>query len=223
MLEFFEKFGNLLWKCTADTLFMTFLSTALAYVLGLPLGVLLKITNKNGIAQSRAFNSVGGAVINVFRSLPFMILMIFVIPLTRAIVGTSIGPLAAVVPLVIGASPFIARLVESSLEEVDPGVIEAARCMGATNFQIITRVLLVESVPSLLRGASIATITIMGYTAITGAIGAGGLGDLAYRYGYQRYQPSVMYATVIILILLVGIVQTVFNTIGKKLDKRISG
>ena len=151
-----------------------------------------------------------------------MILMLFVIPLTRFIAGTSFGATAAIVPLVIAAAPFVARLVEQSLREVDHGVLEAARCMGATRWQIVTRVLLVESVPSLVRGLSISTITILGYTAITGAVGAGGLGNLAFRFGYQRYEKDVMYVTIILLIILVCIIQTIFSIIAKRSDKRQS-
>ena len=157
---------------------------------------------------------------NILRSLPFMILMIFIIPLTRFIAGTSIGATAACVPLTIAAAPFVARMVEQSLEEIDRGTVEAARCMGATNWQIVTRVLLVESVPSLLRGLSISTITILGYTAITGAVGAGGLGNIAFRFGYQRYQKDLMYVTVVLLILLVCLIQGVFNLIARRADKR---
>lgn len=221
LAAFWAKYGDLLVTGTLETLYMTFFSTAMAYVLGLPLGVLLTVAKKGGIAEMPGpFFSALGGLINALRSLPFMILMFFVIPVTRFIAGTTIGATAAVVPLVIAATPFVARMVETSLEEVDAGVVEAARCMGATNLQIITRVLLVESVPGLVRGLSICTITILGYTAITGAVGAGGLGDIAFRYGYQRYQKEVMYATVLILIVLVAAIQGVFGVLARKLDKR---
>lgn len=220
MTEFMAKYAELLLQGTKDTLFMTLLSTLFAYAIGLPLGVLLTATKAGGILPHPRFNTVFGAFINILRSLPFIILMIFIIPLTRFIVGTSIGALAAIIPLTIAASPFVARMVETSLEEVDKGVIEAARCMGAGSMQIITRVLLVESVPSLLRGLSISGITILGYTAITGAIGAGGLGDIAYRYGYQRYQKEVMYATIVLLIGLVCIIQGVCSFCAHRADKR---
>lgn len=223
MAAFLNQYGALLWQGTLDTLYMTGMSTLFAYIIGLPLGVLLTVTKTGSILPMRRFNAVFGAVINVLRSLPFMILMIFIIPLTRAIAGTSIGATAAIIPLTIAASPFVARMVETSLEEVDRGVIEAAQCMGAHNVQIVTRVLLVESVPSLLRGLSISAITILGYTAITGAIGAGGLGDIAYRYGYQRYQKEVMYATIVLLIVLVCVIQAVCNLLARKLDKRDGG
>lgn len=220
MREFLEAYGDLLRQGTLDTLYMTAVSTVFAYVLGLPLGVILMVTKKGGIAEAPRFNAAFGWLINILRSLPFMILMIFIIPLTRLIAGTSIGATAANVPLILAASPFVARMVETSLEEVDHGVIEAARCMGTSNFQIITRVLLVESIPSLLRGLSISAITILGYTAITGTIGAGGLGDIAYRYGYQRYQKDVMYATILLLIVLVCIIQGICGLLARRSDKR---
>ena len=199
---------------------MTLATTALAYVLGLPMGVLLTVTKRGGIAAAPRFHAVFGWVVNILRSLPFLILMFFVIPFTRLVAGTSIGPTAALVPLTISASPFIARMVEQSLEEIDAGVVEAAECMGATKWQIVTRVLLVESVPSLLRGLSISVITILGYTAITGAFGAGGLGNLAYRFGYQRYQKDVMYVCILLLILLVCAIQIIFDLAARKADKR---
>lgn len=220
MTAFLAEYGAILWQGVLDTLYMTLLSTLFAYLLGLPLGVLLTVSKGGHIMPMPRMNGVFGSVIDVLRSLPFMILMIFIIPLTRLLAGTSIGATAAIIPLTIAAVPFVARMVETSLEEVDRGVIEAARCMGASNFQIITRVLLVESVPSLLRGLSISTITILGYTAITGAIGAGGLGDIAYRYGYQRYKSEVMYATIVLLIILVCVIQAVFSLAARRADKR---
>lgn len=220
MVEFFAKYGQLLWDGTLSTLYMTFVSTFFAYLIGLPLGVVLTVTKRGHILAAPRFNAAFGWVLNILRSLPFLILMIFIIPLTRLLAGTSIGPTAANYPLIFAAMPFIARMVEQSLEEVDRGVIEAARTMGATNFQIITRVMLVESVPSLMRGLSISIITILGYTAITGTIGAGGLGDIAYRYGYQRYQKEVMYATIVLLVLLVSVIQGVCNLLARRLDKR---
>ena len=204
MAEFFNEYGARLWEGTLETLYMTLCATLFAYVLGLPMGVLLTVTKAGGVAPAPRFNAVFGWLVNLLRSLPFIILMFFIIPFTRLLVGTSIGATAALVPLTLSAAPFIARMVEQSLEEIDTGVIEAAQCMGATRWQIVTRVLLVESVPSLLRGLSISLITILGYTAITGSVGAGGLGNLAFRFGYQRYQKPVMYATVLLLILLVA-------------------
>lgn len=220
MAQFFLQYGPLLAEGVWESVYMTLATTALAYVLGLPMGVLLTVTKRGGIAAAPRFHAVFGWVVNILRSLPFLILMFFVIPFTRLVAGTSIGPTAALVPLTISASPFIARMVEQSLEEIDAGVVEAAECMGATKWQVVTRVLLVESVPSLLRGLSISVITILGYTAITGAFGAGGLGNLAYRFGYQRYQKDVMYVCILLLILLVCAVQIIFDLAARKADKR---
>ena len=220
MAQFFSQYGPLLAEGVWESVYMTLATTALAYVLGLPMGVLLTVTKRGGIAAAPRFHAVFGWVVNILRSLPFLILMFFVIPFTRRVAGTSIGPTAALVPLTISASPFIARMVEQSLEEIDAGVVEAAECMGATKWQIVTRVLLVESVPSLLRGLSISVITILGYTAITGAFGAGGLGNLAYRFGYQRYQKDVMYVCILLLILLVCAIQIIFDLAARKADKR---
>ena len=220
MEQFFSQYGPLLAEGVWESVYMTLATTVLAYVLGLPMGVLLTVTKRGGIAAAPRFHAVFGWVVNILRSLPFLILMFFVIPFTRLVAGTSIGPTAALVPLTISASPFIARMVEQSLEEIDAGVVEAAECMGATKWQVVTRVLLVESVPSLLRGLSISLITILGYTAITGSVGAGGLGNLAFRFGYQRYQKPVMYATVLLLILLVCVIQIIFDLAARKADKR---
>ena len=220
MGAFFAEYGAILWAGTLETLYMTLVSAFFAYVLGLPMGVVLTITKPGSIAPAPRFNAVFGWVVNILRSLPFIILMFFIIPFTRTLVGTSIGATAALVPLTISAAPFIARMVEQSLEEIDHGVLEAAQCMGASRWQIVTRVLLVESVPSLLRGLSISLITILGYTAITGSVGAGGLGNIAFRYGYQRYQTEVMYATVVLLILLVCIIQILFDRLARRADKR---
>ena len=220
MAQFFSQYGPLLAEGVWESVYMTLATTALAYVLGLPMGVLLTVTKRGGIAAAPRFHTVFGWVVNILRSLPFLILMFFVIPFTRLVAGTSIGPTAALVPLTISASPFIARMVEQSLEEIDAGVVEAAEFMGATKWQIVTRVLLVESVPSLLRGLSISVITILGYTAITGAFGAGGLGNLAYRFGYQRYQKDVMYVCILLLILLVCAIQIIFDLAARKADKR---
>ena len=220
MSEFLSRYGVLLLNGTLESLYMTLVPTLLAYVIGLPLGVLLTVTKPGGFMETPQFNAAFGWLVNIFRSIPFMILMLFLTPFTRAVMGTSIGASAANLPLTVAAAPFVARMVEQSLEEVDGGGIEAARCMGATNWQIITRVLLVESVPSLLRGLTISTITVFGYTAITGATGAGGLGNIAFRFGYQRYQQSVMYASLALVILVVCLIQTVFGHLASKADKR---
>ena len=220
MSEFLSRYGALLLDGTLESLYMTLVPTLLAYVIGLPLGVLHTVTKPGGFMETPQFNAAFGWLVNIFRSIPFMILMLFLTPFTRAVMGTSIGASAANLPLTVAAAPFVARMVEQSLEEVDYGVIEAARCMGATNWQIITRVLLVESVPSLLRGLTISTITVFGYTAITGATGAGGLGNIAFRFGYQRYQQSVMYASLLLVIVVVCLIQTVFGHLASKADKR---
>ena len=220
MEAFIQEYGALIGVGVLETIYMTVVSTFFSYLFGVPIGIALSITKKGSIAESQTFNSLFGWFVNIARSLPFIILMIFVIPLTRLIAGTSIGPNAANIPLIIAATPFVARIVEQSIEEVDRGVIEAAKIMGATNLQIILKVLLVESKPSLIRGLSISAITILGYTAITGTIGAGGLGDIAIRYGYQRYIDSVMYATVILLIVLVFLIQWLCNRWAFSADKR---
>lgn len=203
-----------------ETIYMTFLSTLLAYVIGLPLGVLLVVSEKNGILPMPGLNGVLNVIVNIVRSVPFLILLIAVIPFTRLVIGTTIGSTATVVPLVIGAAPFIARLVESSIKEVDKGVIEAAISMGCSPFQIIYKVMIPEAVPSLIMGAAIATTTILGYSAMAGIVGGGGLGDIAIRYGLYRYQKDIMIATVILLIVVVQVAQEFGTKIAKKQDKR---
>ena len=217
MLETLAENGQMLWENTLDTLFMTFGSAVLAYVIGLPLGIWLSVTDKNGLRPNRTVQACLGWVVNIGRSFPFIILMLVLIPVSRAVVGTMIGPKAAIVSLTVAAAPFIARLVESSLAEIDRGVVEAAKSMGATNWQIIYKVLLPESIPSLVRGAS---ITVIGYSAMAGAVGAGGLGDIAIRYGYHRYQPDMMVITVVLLVIIVQIIQSAFNLCAKLIDKR---
>lgn len=218
---FFAQYGGLLWQGSVDTLIMVAVSTLCAYLLGLPLGVLLNITRSDGIWPRRGFNSVVGWITNLGRSLPFLILMILLLDFTKLIVGTKIGIRGAIVPLIISATPFVARMVESSLAEVDAGVVEAAQSMGCTVPQIVFKVLLPEAKPSLLLGGSISTVTILAYTAIAGTVGAGGLGDLAIRYGYNRKVESMMWATVLVLIVLVQVIQSVFSLLARKTDKRI--
>ncbi len=215
-----EKYGMLLLEGTGATLYMTFAATLFAYLIGLPLGVLMIVTAKNGIHPRPIFNSVLSWIINIGRSIPFIILIVALIPFTRMITGTSIGPTAAIVPLVIGAAPFVARMVETSLKEVDPGVVEAASAMGATGWQIVWKVLLPESIPSLFRGTSISTITLIGYSAMAGTVGGGGLGDIAVRYGYQRYQQDVMIVTIILLVIIVQLIQFGFGLLANTIDKR---
>ncbi len=218
---FFEEYGALLLQATGETLYMTVMTMIFGYLLGLPLGVFLYVTDKESISENHVVNAIVGWIANMLRSIPFIILIVVLIPLTSLVIGTSIGPTAAIFALVIGAAPFIARMVESSLNEIDRGLIDCAKAMGATNLQIITRVLLPETLPSLIRGMSIVMITIIGYTAMSGTIGGGGLGDVAIRYGLHRYEPEVMWATVIILIIMVQVIQVVFDFWAKRIDKNV--
>ncbi|MCY9590072.1 ABC transporter permease [Paenibacillus chitinolyticus] len=194
---------------TNDTMMMLGLSALFTFVIGLPIGVLLYLTSKGSLLENRTFNIVISFVVNVLRSFPFIILMIAAIPLTKLLVGTSIGVKGTIPPLVIAAAPFFARLVETALREVDRGIIEAAQSMGAGRFQIVRRVLLPEALPGLIAGITITTVTLVSYTAMSGMVGGGGLGDLAIRYGYQRFQTEVMIATVVILLILVQILQMI--------------
>lgn len=206
-----------------ETLYSTFLTTALAYIIGLPLGVILVTGEKDGVRPLPApVMAVLNFIINILRSVPFLILMIIVLPLSGLIMGTKIGTIAIIIPLVIAAFPFIARLVESSLRETDKGVIEAAQSMGASPFQIVWKVMLPEAKPSLISGATITLATIMGYGAMAGVIGGGGLGFLAINYGYYRYEPIVMWVAVILLVVLVQIFQSVGTRLAVKSDKRIT-
>ncbi len=215
-----NEYSGMLLEGLGQTLYMSFVSTFFAYLLGLPLGILVVVTAKNGIAPKRVLNMVLGWIVNIGRSIPFIILMVALIPFTKFVVGKSIGSTAAIVPLVIAAAPFIARLVETSLQELDEGVIEAAKAMGASNWQIVYKVMLPESIPSLVRGMTIALITLIGYSAMAGTVGGGGLGDLAIRYGYNRYQDDVMILTIVLLVILVQLIQVVFNLLAKKIDKK---
>ncbi len=205
-----------------ETIYATVLSTLFAIVIGLPLGVLLVVGEKDGVRPlPKAVMQVLNVIINLLRSIPFLILMIMVIPLTRLIVGTSVGTMASVVPLVIAAFPFVARLVESSLRELNPNIIEAAQSMGASPFQIIVKVMIPESVPSLISNGTIAITTILGYTAMSGIIGGGGLGKIAINYGYYRYKYLVMFFAVVILIMLVQAFQSIGTRLAIKTDKRM--
>lgn len=203
-----------------DTLYMTLGSSLLGYVIGLPMGIALAVSDKDGIKPNAVIYRFFDFISNVIRSIPFLILLILMIPITRTLVGRSYGASATIVPLVVTAAPYIARLVESSLKEVDKGVIEAAKSMGATNFQIIFKVLLVEARTSIIMGATIATGTILGYSAMAGTVGGGGLGDIAVRYGYYRWQTDIMFVTVILIIILFQILQNVGMITAKKLDRR---
>ena len=217
---FSSEVVKMLYTGIWETLYMTLVSTLVGYVIGLPLGVTLAVTGKGGIRENKVVYRILDVISNVIRSIPFLILLILIIPLTRFLVGKSYGSSATIVPLVIAAAPFIARMVESSLLEVDHGVIEAAQSMGANLWTIIWKVMLAESRTSLLVNATIALGTILGYSAMAGAVGGGGLGDIAIRYGYYRYQTDIMLVTVVLLVLLVQLLQYIGMTISKKLDKR---
>jgi len=211
---------KMLLEGTRDTLYMTLVSTLFGYILGLPMGIILTIADKEGITPNPVIYKFFDFIANIIRSIPFLILLILVIPLTKAIVGKSYGSSATIVPLVIAAAPFIARMVESSLKEVDKGVIEAAQSMGAGNLEIIWKVLLAESRTSLLVGVTIAVGTILGYSAMAGVVGGGGLGDIAIRYGYYRYQTGIMIVTIVVLVVLVQILQGLGMMLSKKFDRR---
>ena len=210
---------NLLIKSFGETCYMVAASTIISTLIGLPLGVILTVTRKGHILENAPVNAVLGAIVNATRSTPFIILMVAIIPLTRIIVGSSIGTTAAIVPLTISAAHFIARIIESSLLEIDHGVIEAAQAMGASPLQIVNKVLLPEALHSIVLGITLAIISLIGYSAMAGALGGGGLGDLAIRYGYQRFRVDIMIATVVVLIAQVQIVQSCGNYISKKLNK----
>lgn len=211
---------DILLKGTWETIVMTFVSGYFSFMIGLPIGVALFITRKGQIKDNKKVNRFIAFFVNVFRAIPFIILIVWMIPFTRTIVGTSIGVEAALVPLSIGAAPFVARMVENSLLEVPSGLIEASRAMGATPFQIISKVLLPEAMPSLINSASITLITLVGYSAMGGAVGAGGLGQVGYQYGYVGYDMTVMNIVLVLLVILVFIIQTMGNYISKKADHR---
>ncbi|HCX64527.1 MAG TPA: methionine ABC transporter permease [Eubacteriaceae bacterium] len=211
---------DVLMQGTLETLYMVFVSTLLAYVFGLPLGIALVVTEPEGIMPSKQVAGVLGTIVNITRSVPFIILLIAIIPFTRLVVGTTIGVNAAVVPLVVAAIPFVARLVESSLKELNQGIIEAAISMGCSNFQIIYKVMIPEAMPSLVLGSSITTITLVGYSAMAGAIGSGGLGDIAIRFGYYRYETGLMVVTIVLLVIIVQLIQFAGNRGSKRIDKR---
>ena len=218
---FFAEYGGILLTGTRDTLLMVVISTLFAYVLGLPLGVALIVTGPHGIRPNKVVNQILGWIVNIGRSIPFIILMVAIMPFTKLVVGTKIGVRGAIVPLVVSAAPFIARMVETSLAEVDAGVVEAAQSMGATPFQIITKVMIPECLPGLISSMTTALTTILGYSAMSGVIGGGGLGKIALSYGYYRYQTNIMIVCVILLVLLVQIFQTVGTFWAARSDKRL--
>ena len=215
-----QEIGNLLWQSLNETIFMVSLSVLISVLIGLPLGIILVITRAGQIAENKLVYWSLNAVVNLLRSIPFIILMVAIVPITRAIVGTTIGTEAAIVPLVFYAGPYIGRLIESSLLEVDKGIIEAFQAMGASVTQIIWRVLLPESFPSLVLGTTIATVGLIGASAMAGAIGGGGLGDLAIRYGYQQFNTEVMVITVAVLVILVQVVQSLGNYLAGRLRRK---
>ncbi len=212
---------DLLWEGTLDTIYMTLVSTFFSYVFGMIMAIILVITRADGIRPHPVIFRVLDVIVNLTRSFPFLILMIAIIPFTRWIVGTTIGNNATVVPLVVAAAPFVARLIEQSLLEVDRGVIEAAQSMGASTWQLIWKVFIPEATPSLINGSAIAATTILGYSAMSGAVGGGGLGKLAIMYGYNRYQNDIMFATVVLLIIIVQLLQSFGDWATRRSDRRI--
>ncbi len=217
---FDEKVIQMILEGIRDTLYMTLVSTFFGYVIGLPFGIILNVTRKDGLRPNRVIYGIGDFICNIIRSVPFLILLILLIPFTRLVVGKSYGSTATIVPLVICAAPYIARVVEASLNEVDAGVIEAARSMGADNLQIIFKVMLSEAKVSLLNGATITTGILLGYSAMSGTVGGGGLGDIAVRYGYYRWQTDIMIITVLLLIVIFQIIQNLGSLIASKSDHR---
>ena len=215
-----QQIINLLLQGFLETIQMTVISTVVAVLIGVPLGVVLVITSRGHIMQNEAVNKVLGAIVNATRSIPFIILMVAIIPFTRLVAGTSIGTTAACVPLTLAAIPFLARLVETAIKEVNGGVIEAAQSMGATPLQIIWKVLLPEALPTLIDNITVLIVNLISYSAMAGAIGGGGLGDIAIRYGYQRFQGDVMLATIIILIVLVQVIQSLGDYLSRKVNKK---
>lgn len=212
---------DLIVKATLDTLAMIAVSGLIGVLAGLPLGVFLATSRKGELFAAPALNAALGAVVNVTRSTPFIILVVAIIPLTRALVGTSIGTAAAIVPLSVAAAPFIARIVEGAIREVDPGLVEAARAMGATPLQTVRKVLIPEALPAIALGLTLAAVSLIGYSAMVGAVGGGGLGDLGIRYGYQRFMPDVMLAVVVVLVVLVQLTQSLGDRLARRLNKRV--
>ncbi|SET08634.1 D-methionine transport system permease protein [Olsenella sp. KH3B4] len=220
LTPFLNQYGALLGEGLVDTLVMLFASTAISYVIGIFLGVVLCVTSPRGLRPMRTLNAVLGWVVNIGRSIPFIILLVSMFPVTRALVGTTTGVQGVIPPLVLSTTPFVARMVEQSLAEVPRDVIEAAESCGASIPRIVVSALLPEALPSIVRGVSITLIAVLGYTAIAGAVGAGGLGDIAIRYGYYRYQDEVMIATLVLIIILVQVIQSTCDFIAKKIDHR---
>jgi len=214
----FDNF-HLLWPALWETLYMVGVSGFISALIGIPLGVLLFVTKPGKLMANKPLNQLLGSVVNAARSVPFIILMVAIIPVTRMIVGTSIGTSAAIVPLTIGAIPFVARIVEGAIAEVSPGLVEAAQSMGATPMQVVSKVLLPEAMPGLIHGMTLMLVTLVGYSAMAGAIGGGGLGDLGIRYGYQRFDGALMAATVIILVVMVQLIQSLGDKLVSHFDR----
>ena len=210
----------ILWESTLQTLYMVAMSTLLGTIIGAPLGIFLATSRRGELLSAPVLNAVLGLIVNAARSTPFIILVVAIIPLTRLLAGTSIGTTAAIVPLTIAAAPFIARLIETAIREIDAGLIEAARAMGATPMQIVRKVLIPEAMPGIILGLTLAVVSLIGYSAMVGAVGGEGLGDLGIRYGYQRFMPEVMLAVVVILIVMVQLVQSAGEWIAARFDKR---
>lgn len=216
-MKFSDYFKNLFPSAMLQTMYMILIPTIIASVLGFIIAIILVTTKEDGLKPNKSVNRTLGLVVNILRSFPFMILIVAMIPITRLIVGTSIGETAAIVPITVGSAPFIARLIESSLDEVDKGLIEAAKSFGASNRQIIFKVMVKEATPSIITGITLSAITILGYTAMAGAVGAGGLGNVALMYGYQQFDKNVMIFTVVALVIIVQIIQGVGDFLYKKL------
>lgn len=218
MLEYREWIQ--LWEATLDTLYMVGISGIITVLLGTPLGVLLVLTDKDQLLENKLLNKFLGIIVNTFRSIPFIILIVLLMPITRKIVGTTIGPTAATVPLIVGAAPFFARLVETAIREVNKGVVEAALSMGANVYQIVRKVYLPESLPSILSGITVTIVALIGYSAMAGVVGGGGLGSMAIIYGYQQYDTPIMLVTTAVILLLVQIVQSFGDLLSRKIDKK---
>jgi len=218
LIEIFKRTEML--QGISETLYMVLFSTLIAFIFGLPLGISVVVTDKGGIKPNKVINWILGTFINLFRSIPFLILLVLLIPFTRWVIGTSIGSTAMIVPLTLASTTFVARLVETTIREVDNAVVEQVICMGATPLDIILRVYLVEATPALIRGLSITCINLVGYSAMAGTVAGGGLGDIAIRFGYYKYNYQVMLITVVILVLIVQIIQLIFDKISKKVDKK---
>ena len=215
-----SRMFDIVFSSTIETLIMVFFSTVFSVLIGLPLGIILQITDSEehgGLRPMSVVNTILSRIVNILRSFPFIILIILLMPLSRLILGTAIGTTATIVPLSIAAAPFVARIVESALKEIDPGVIQAARAMGSTNTQIILKVMIPEAMPSLVSGVTLTIINLIGYSAMAGALGGGGLGDLAIRYGYQRFNPSYMVAAVVVILVMVELIQIIGNRISNHL------